>query len=74
MDIIAVDDNTNVGKDQVHKDALAVGNVHILADCVDDDQVDEDVLAVDDVDILADRPSKPIKTRPKTSNKFGRRK
>ena len=74
MDIIAVDDNTNVGKDQVHKDALAVGDVHILADCVDDDQVDEDVLAVDDVDILADRPSKPIKTRPKTSNKFGRRK
>jgi len=72
VDIFAVDDNTNVGKDQVHKDALAVGDVHILADCVDDDQVDEDVLAVDGVDILADPPSKPIQTRPKTSNKFGR--
>ena len=72
MDIFAVNDNTNVGKDQVHKDALAVSDVHILADCVDDDQFDEDVLAVDDVDILADPPSKPIQTRPKTSNKFGR--
>ena len=55
MDILVVDDNTNVCKDQVHEDALAVGDVHILADRVDDDQVDEDVLAVDDVDILADR-------------------
>jgi len=72
VDILAVDDNTNVGKDQVHKDALAVSDVHILADCVDDDQVDEDVLAADDVDILADFPSKPIQTRPKTSNKFSR--
>jgi len=37
---------------------------------IDESQVDEDLLADDDVHLA--QPSKPIQTRPKTSNKFGR--
>jgi hypothetical protein len=77
-DLLAAAD-VNIAVDNVQDAAV---DVDLLADvdvvlAVDDDtaavdhaQVDEDLLA--DVCINLTKPSKPIQTRPKTSNKFGR--